>query len=429
MKIEISNNEKWHQSLTLKLILLAFLSLFLLIPMELIKEIIKERQATAEGVQLEIAGQWAMQQTLEGPVLNIPLRSVPQIKDEKPVTSIWHLLPEKLNVNGTIDPEMRYRGIYQSVVYKSNLGITGEFNLDISAIPGGNEILWQEAYITLGISDNRGVQGDILLKAGERELRAEPGVRDNDISSSGITFKAPLSGENEVIAFSTNFNLAGSESLFVTPVGKVTEVRLASSWNDPAFSGNFLPTERKVDNEGFTALWQVTHLNRNFPQSWQGKQYSPSGSSFGAELLLQADHYQKSWRSARYGILFIALTFLVIIFLEITRKEPVHIIHYLLVSLSLILFFSLLNSLSEHTGFNMAYLISSVSTVTLITLFTGSLMKEKRVFFIIGGILTALYGFIFVLLSLSDYAYLAGNIGLFVLLAIIMRLAAKMKLQ
>ena len=177
-----------------------------------------------------------------------------------------------------------------------------------------------------------------------------------------------------------------------------------------------------------TADWEVTHLNRNFPQNWTGNAFHPLESSFGVDLFQPVDHYQKSWRSSRYGVLFIALTFLVLIFLEITRKEAIHIFHYFLVSLGLVLFFSLLNSLSEQAGFNTAYLISSTATILMISIFTGTLFREKKSALIVFGMLVILYSFIFVLLTLNDYAYLAGNIGLFLLLAFIMRLASNLEI-
>jgi len=245
---------------------------------------------------------------------------------------------------------------------------------------------------------------------------------------SGISFLSPVSDSSVSIRFLMSIVLSGSEGLYLTPLGKLSKAHLQSEWDAPSFNGSFLPTERSVDEKGFAAEWEVTHLNRNFPQDWIGDSYNPEESSFGVDLFVPVDHYQKSWRSARYGILFIALTFLVLIFLEITWKEVIHIFHYFLVSLGLVLFFSLLNSLSEQTGFNLAYLISSVAIILLISFFTGTLFKNKRPAFIVSGLLVILYSFIFILLSLNDYAYLAGNIGLFIVLAIIMRLAGKMNL-
>jgi inner membrane protein len=426
MKIEITNQTKWHESLTVKLGLLAFMSLVLLIPLQMIKLTIQERQGNADKAVKEIGSEWAGSQNVSGPVLNIPVRFAPENKDEKPEIRIWHIMPESLEIEGNISPEKRYRGIYQSVVYTAQLHIKGEFILPAFAESGSGEILANSAYFTMGISDNRGLKGDIGMKIDSSVLRAEPGARDQDLFRSGITFGCPLTPGTAKIPFEITMNLSGSEGIFFTPTGKTTKVHLQSPWNDPSFQGSFLPVSRTVTEKGFSADWLVTHLNRNFPQKWYGGSFNPDQSAFGLNLFLAVDHYQKSWRSSRYGILFIALTFLVLIFLEITRKEPIHIFNYFLMSLALLLFFSLLNALSEQTGFNIAYLIASAATIGLITIFTGALFRNRKTALVVFSMLTMLYVFIFVLLTLNDYAYLAGNIGLFVLLAVIMGLAAKM---
>lgn len=429
MKIEITDQSKWHQSLTLKLALLAFLGLLFLIPLQMIKQVIKERQLNGEKVKKEISDQWATKQCFAGPVLNIPVRTIPSEKDEKSVTKIWHILPENLEIYGNIKPEIRYRGIYQSVVYESELKIKGYLTIPVEDALKNYEVSWNEAYYTVGISDNRGLKGTIILKTDSTELDAEPGVRDNDIFQSGISFMNPVVKPGNKVIFVMNLNLSGSEGLLLTPLGKSTFAHLQSEWTSPSFNGSFLPVKRDIDEKGFSAEWEVTHLNRNFPQHWIGGAFHPLESSFGLDLFQPVDHYQKSWRSSRYGLLFIALTFLVLIFLEITRKESIHVFHYFLVSLGLTLFFSLLNSLSEQVGFNSAYLISSTATILMLSIFTGTLFREKKTALIVFGMLVILYSFIFVLLTLNDYAYLAGNIGLFLLLAIIMRLAVKLKLS
>ena len=428
MKIEITNQNKWHQSITIKLALLAFIGIIFLIPLEMIKDIILERQLNSEKVKKEISDQWALKQCFSGPVINIPLRTIPSEKDEKSITRIWHILPETLNISGIIKPEIRYRGIYQSVVYDSELKIKGNFIIPAEDYLKNYEVLWNEAYYTVGISDNRGIKGKIILNTDSTELEAEPGVRDNDIFQAGISFISPLLIPGNMVSLDMSINLSGSEGLQLTPLGKTTSAHLQSEWTSPSFNGSFLPLSRSVDETGFTADWEVTHLNRNFPQNWTGNAFNPLESSFGLDLFQPVDHYQKSWRSSRYGILFIALTFLVLIFLEITRKETIHIFHYFLVALGLVLFFSLLNSISEQVGFNAAYLISSIATISMISVFAGTLFREKKTALIVFGMLLVLYSFIFVLLTLNDYAYLAGNIGLFLLLAVIMRLAGSLDL-
>lgn len=428
MRIEINDTKKMQHTFTLKIVLLAFLGLFLLIPLEMIKSIIAERQKNSDDVKKEIALQWAGQQVISGPVLNIPVLISPSKKDADPYKSVFHIMPETLSVSGDIQTEKRHRSIYQAVVYTASLNISGDFVIPEMNTGEKNEILWNEAYYTMGISDNRGLKGEIFLKTDSVMLEAVPGLKDADLFNTGISFPTDLSKSKPTITFSVNLKVSGSEGLHFSPVGKKTQVSLLSKWNSPGFTGNFLPVDKSIADSGFSAKWLVTNLNRNFPQAWSGKAYSVATDSFGVDFVLPVDHYQKSLRSAKYGILFIALTFLALIFAEMAVKETIHIFQYLLVALGLVLFFSLLNALSEYTGFNIAYLISASSTIALLSLFLQNLFKKRVTVLLISGLLVFLYSFIFILLTLNDYAYLAGNIGLFVLLAITMILSVKLNL-
>lgn len=428
MKIEISDNKKWQYSLTIKMMLLAILGVFLLIPLEMIKSIIRERQKNSENVKKEIAFQWAGQQVISGPVLNIPTLIYPAKNDGEPHKSVFHLLPETLIIKGDIQTEKRHRSIYQAVVYTAGLNLSGDFIIPELIAGERSEILWNESYYTLGISDNRGLKGGISIKIDSTNIEAIPGLKDSELFSSGITFPSGLTEKKNKIPFSIILKLSGSESLSFSPVGKITKVYLSSPWDSPGFKGNFLPNERIINDSGFNAEWLVTNLNRNFPQLWTCSTYNPGNDSFGVDFILQVDHYQKSLRSAKYGILFIALTFMALLFVELTISEKIHAFHYLLVSLGLVLFFSLLNALSEQIGFNLAYLISASSTIILISFFLRTLIRKHRPVLLISGLLVFLYSFIFILLTLNDYAYLAGNIGLFILLAVTMRLSVKLNL-
>lgn len=429
MKNDLNENGKWSQSAIVKIIVLTVSGLFLLIPLAMIQSIIKERQKSSEDVKKEISFQWAGQQTISGPVLNIPVLVFSDKKDSEPIKKIYHILPENLQINGEIKTEKRHRSIYQAVVYNSTLDLSGDFVIpDIN--PGTKfEILYDEAYYSLGISDNRGLKGNISIKTDSVEKEAIPGIRDNDLFLSGITFPAEYVTKAKKTGFMISMNLSGSENLNFIPLGKITKVDLRSSWNSPGFIGNFLPVSRKIDDAGFTASWLVTNLNRNFPQVWAGNDYDVLKDAFGVDFVLMADHYQKSLRSAKYGILFIALTFLSLFFAEFTGKVRINIFHYLLLALGLVLFFSLLNALSEQIGFNYAYLVASVSTIGLISMFLKGVIGQIRLVLLISGLLILLYTFIFILLSLNEYAYLAGNIGLFILLAITMKISLKLRNQ
>ena len=428
MKIEINESKKWQNSLTLKIILLTVMGLFLLIPLEMIKSIIRERQQTAEKVKQEIANQWAGKQNLSGPVLNIPVRIFPLKKDSEPQISILHIMPEKLNVSGDIKTEKRHRSIYQTVVYNSDISLSGEFLLPAISPGGSNEILWNEAYYTLGISDNRGLRGGVVLKSGTSVIDAVPGLQDQEVFVSGISFPARLSDKDKTVPFELDMKLSGSEGISFSPVGKTTHVNLKSTWTAPGFSGSFLPSSRTINDAGFNADWIITNLNRNFPQVWKGNEFKPVNDSFGVDFVMVVDHYQKSLRSAKYGILFIALTFMALLFAEMATGESLQIMNYLLVSLALVLFFSILNALSEQIGFNPAYIVAASSTIILIALFLRKLVRKNRPVILIAGVLVFLYSFIFILLTLNDYAYLAGNIGLFFLLSVTMAVSTKLQL-
>ena len=430
MKIEINdNNGKWHQSFTIKMVLLAFMGLFLLIPLEMIKEMIQERQQTSELIKNEISSQWAGPQIVAGPVLNIPVLIYPSAKDVDPYRSVFHVMPEALDVKSIVSTEKRHRSIYEAVVYTSDFNISGEFIIPEIKTGENSEVLWNEAYYSVGISDNRGIKGAVSLKTDTTTLEAVPGLREAEMFSSGITFPVRSGDKIENVKFNLTLKLSGSESIYFIPIGKTTTMNMKSGWNAPGFTGKFLPTEKEINQSGFTAEWLITNLNRNFPQSWFGNAYHIETDSFGTNFVLEVDHYQKSIRSAKYGILFIALTFLALLFVEIYTGSRIHVFNYLQLALGLVLFFSLLNALSEQIGFTPAYLAASVSTIVLITSFFKALIRNNRMAYLFGGLLVFLYSFIFILLTLNDYAYLAGNIGLFALLAITMRFSLKLELH
>jgi len=430
MENENVTQEKWYQSLTVKMVLLGIMGVMLLIPLVLIREVIRERSQNAEAARTEIGTLWASAQTVTGPVLNVPGSKV--ISDDgRYVTTTMHILPDDLKVNGVLMPEIRYRGIYETVVYNSDLEISGSFS--IAGYEHLNDYFWQwdKAYVSLGVSDNKGISDKAELAIDGKVIGAMPGAGQADLFEKGISFPMAIDlakGSEFKGEFRLSLGLKGSGSIAFSPVGKNTKVILKSEWQAPKFTGNFLPAERDVTDTGFTASWVVTHLNRSFPQVWAGKSYTPSDDAFGVDLIMEADHYTKAERSAKYGLLFIALTFLVLLIIELRSAQRIHIFYYLLVALALILFFSLLTALSEHIGFNPAYLISAAATIGLLTAFFSSLLKKGWMVLLISGLLTALYVFIFFLLAMKDYAFLAGNIGLFVLLAALMIVSAKYRI-
>ncbi|WP_243347778.1 cell envelope integrity protein CreD [Parabacteroides sp. FAFU027] len=415
----------------LKIIVMIFMILIFLIPVALIQNLIKERVQTQQEAISEVSSKWGNEQTIAGPILSIPYYEV--ITDKSKVTRkiirFAHYLPDSLYVNGTLSPEMRYRGIYQVVVYNSRLGISGIFNsinLEQLKTPMEN-ILLNDAFLALGISDLRGIEEQITLRWNKQMQGFNSGVGTNDVLASGISTHVRLSADSlrNGSRFNLNIELKGSQSLKFVPVGKITQVKISSKWKTPSFDGAFLPDSRQVNAKGFSAYWKVLHLNRNYPQSWTNDSYKINDSAFGVSLLIPIDYYQKAERAVKYSFVLITLTFLLLFFVELLNGVNVHPFQYLLIGLALCIFYTLLLSISEHLSFNVSYCISGVATIGLITLYSRSISGMKQISLLIMGVLIILYGFIFTVLQLEDYALLMGSIGLFVILAIVMYYSKK----
>ncbi len=422
-------------SILFKISVIFILILLLLIPTTMVEGLIYEREQVQKNAISEVSSKWGDGQTITGPYVAIPYdKYVKQFSKKDSTEKIvklkeWlYFLPEQLDINGTIHPEKRYRGIYEVVVYESAFRIKGSFNpihvnsFDIQK----DNIHFDQATFNLGITDLKGIEKQIALAWNQKEVPFNSGTSSNDIVLSGINAPIPIQqNDSAIYTFSLDVDLKGSQNLYFIPVGKTTDVTLQSDWTTPSFTGTYLPDSREVTAEGFSAHWNILHLNRNYPQSWANNQYQIQESSFGTDLLLPVDSYKKSYRVARYAILFLAFTFMVFFFVEVLNKVFIHPIQYLLVGIALVVFYTLLLSFSEHIRFNAAYLLSAALTLTLVTGYTSAILKSRRIGILILGILAVLYIFIFTIIQLEDYALLIGSIGVFIILAIVMYFSRK----
>ncbi|WP_339608082.1 cell envelope integrity protein CreD, partial [uncultured Roseivirga sp.] len=246
-----------------------------------------------------------------------------------------------------------------------------------------------------------------------------------DLLSSGVNSKVAIDSESKSIPFSFDLNINGTESLSFNPIGKTTNISLASTWPHPSFGGQFLPDSYNITDNGFTAEWSVFDLNRNYPQQWEGRAHQISNSSFGVDLYQPVDNYQRNTRSAKYAILILFLTFITFFFVEILNKKRIHPIQYILVGLALTVFYTLLLSLSEQVGFNNAYLIASAIIVGMVSLYAKSILQSSKLAMVMFGFFTLIYSFIFVILQLEDFALLVGSFGLVLVLGFCMYLSRK----
>lgn len=435
------------ESLFVKFFSIGFLVLLLLIPIAMIKELIREREYRQAEVKNEVSLSWGGSQAIQGPVLTVPYTTYTMVEGKQTEERhIAYFLPQTLDVDGDLKHQIRKRSIFDVVLYQAGITLSGEFQQpDFQAfnLEKAN-VHWNEARLAVGIRGMTGIKEAVQVDWSGEVQRMEPGTGITGLLASGVSAPVKLGPDGAGYRFSIPIKLNGSEYLSFEPVGKATTVKLKSDWPSPSFEGAFLPDQRDIAGTGFSAAWQVLDLNRSYPQQWKddvvrfattgGPQASASYSSdtavaspmestasnIAVRLIQPVDEYQKNTRSAKYAILVVGLTFLLYFFFEMLRKLFIHPFQYLLVGLALTVFYLLLLSLSEHLGFNAAYLVSSMATISLICVYSVSMLKIRRLVWQLLTMLVGIYGFIFILLQLEDYALLAGSIGVFLALAAVM---------
>ncbi|MGB3618666.1 MAG: cell envelope integrity protein CreD [Catalinimonas sp.] len=447
-------NEWVRTSVTIRMLSVAILVLLLLIPASMIESLVRERSGRQARVIEEISRTWSGAQTVAGPVLSIPYVTYDRTADDRTVTTKrWaHFLPTTHDVEVQLDPETRRRALYEAVVYRADLRFRGSFAApDFAALNiDPATVRLPEAVVTVGLTDMRGIEEEIELGWNDEGLRFDAGLDVRQVLPEGVSTRVPITPGDTAYLYAFDLKLRGSQALDFVPVGRETNVSVRSVWATPSFVGAFLPEVRTVSDSGFTARWRVLHLNRTYPQQWRGEAYrlvgggvrpryrtdvegmaeptasgGGGGATFGVNLLLPVDPYQKTTRVAKYAVMLIALTFVTFFFVEIMTRRNIHPIQYILVGLALCVFYTLLLSLAEQIGFDGAYLVAMGATVGLITAYVGGVFRSPRLTALMAGILLVLYGFIWVVLQLEDYALLLGSVALFVLLAVLMYLTRR----
>ncbi|MDU0371946.1 cell envelope integrity protein CreD [Hymenobacter endophyticus] len=460
-----------RHSVTIKLLSIGILMLLLLIPASMVENLVQERASTRDVATAEVSAKWGGPQQFTGPVLVVPYRRLERDAKNQllETTSYACFLPDTLSIDGSLAPERRQRGIYDVVVYSSQLRVKGNFQTASLADWNINpaDIRWPEAFVAVGLSDMKGIRNSIALRWDGQPIAFEPGVPSPDVmpissapQSNSLTaemqYTTRYAGTAEIEAVAGNngpvteamsspvplpdaaslarkhtfeFTIAlnGSSALFFAPLGRETRVKLQAPWPDPSFGGAFLPRQHSITPQGFQANWRVLHLNRSYPQRWRTADFRPDvdNSAFGARLIVPVDEYQKNMRAAKYALLPISLTFLIFFFVEVLNRQRIHPFQYILVGLGLVIFYVLLLALSEHMPFNAAYGLAGLAIIGLVTAYAASIFRQRRLTLITAGVLLLVYGFVFVVLQLQDYALLIGSLGLVLVLATVMYLSRR----
>ncbi len=418
----------WQRfSLPAKCAGIALLVLILQIPIMMVHGLRNERAQRRDDAVAEIGRTWGGPQTLVGPVLAVPFTFRPSGQAAAPRVAWAYFLPETLDVKGSLATERRSRGIYTAVVYTGSLTLSGRFappdwtSLGVEPV----EIRWTEARIILAVGDAKGIR--------EAPAWTWCGRRISWTAGSGWgSFRAGLHAAVPVdapapMAFSIPLTLAGSHRFSVVPAGAHTTVALTSPWPDPGFEGAVFPVTRTVNAGGFNACWVVNSLGRNLAQQWAEGTYEPypgandiAATALGVNLAPAVDAYRTLDRALKHSLLFLALVFTAFFTFEMTGTSRLKMLHYLLVGASLCLFYLGLLALSEFVGFAWAYLLSAASSTLLIAGYSASVLGSWRRAGVAAGATGGVYGYLYFVLQMQDYALLAGTLALFAALAAIM---------
>ncbi len=425
-----------RNSITARMLVVGLLLLVLLIPLEFVKRLIQERAYRQEEVVREINDKWGNEITVSGPILKIPYKVITEerIFDEKAKAYFTrekvniknaYFFPDELDIDANVTTKPLNRSIYESVVYTSEMDFTGHFNDITFADTDISEelVLWEKATILIKTSNTKGIKNTLEVTLAEETLAMTGQYDQNYLSTIQST---PITGLKEkvtgTIPFSFRLKINGSESLRFIPIGKQTTASMSSNWHSPSFDGQFLPDDesRDISSDGFKAAWSIPQISRRFEQTFFGHLPNLDEFAFGTKFIIPVDEYQKSERSAKYGFMVIGLTLLVFLLIQLASRIYIHPFQYIMIGLALVMFYTLLISISEHSTFLKAYAIAGGSVLLLITLYSQAILRGFRFPLLVCASLGSIYGFIYVIIQLENYALLVGSIGLFVILAIIM---------
>ena len=440
--------------ITIKLAIIFFLILAMLIPQQMIKDLVRERQGSQASIERNVAEQIGGAADVKGPILCLPYKSYTEVvsideQTKKRFTEVEtsihyaYFTAEELRVNSEVEVTNKTKGIYKIPFFQAENTLQAIFLLpDFSQWSGikAEDILQEEAFILMGISDLKGISETPTLSVNDNTYSFEPGGNGSELFHSPVHVKLPENSLGETTELSISLKLRGTSALNFASTAKANEVQMTSNWPHPNFEStmnsqavvyteqarhgrnNTLPTERIINDEGFTATWQENQFSIEQPGQWLGANGHPSLSDrfMGAEFINVADQYDKTTRSVKYMAMIIALVFVAFFIIELLRANRVHPFQYVLVGSTIAVFFILLLALSEYLGFDVAYVVAAIATTGLIGLYSISVFRNRAMAISISILLLILFAFIFMILTAMEYSLLLGSIGLFLILAAVM---------
>lgn len=433
----------FFQTTTAKMLMVGFLTLVLLIPLFFVQNLINERSYRKTAMIDEVTQLWGRDVMFYGPILRIPYTSyeasnVTNAKtgvttiERKAITNYAYFFPNDLkNYSKIKKNESLKRGIFNHVVFTADMTFKGYFSKPNFSKLGISEenIQWNKASVIVNTTNLKSIKSELKIELNNNKLSFEPQNNDKShyslLATNSFDYKTIVTNDKINFDFVITYN--GSNSVKFIPIGKITKVSIDSDWESPSFEGSFAAndTTKTITKEGFHADWKVLDINRTFSQQYANSLPNLDDYLFGVKLIQTVDEYQQNDRASKYGFLVIGLTFLIFFLIQSISKINIHIFQYSMIGLALIMFYTLLISITEHSSFSFAYTIAGISVVAMITLYSISILKNRKFPFFIGASLTVLYSFIYVIIQMEDYALLVGSIGLFLILGAVMYFSRK----
>ena len=418
-----------------KTLVIGFLMLLLSIPLMMVRDVIQERSTNRRAATEEVARAHSGSQTLTGPVLHVPYTETytrtlivdveKNTKREETVkeTRVATVFPTTMDTRSRLDTETRWRGIFPVTVYNSRHDSTGRFVwIGVAPRESGGQITLGQPWLTLGVSDLRGLLGRPELTLGGKPLAiaASPAAEQLPLPLAAPV-DAALLQPGATLDFTLGMDLAGTGRIGFVPLADDNKVTLVSPWPHPSFVGDFLPRSRTVSRQGFEASWSVPSLSTQAQQQFLSAGKERAGvDSFSVSLENPVDVYRLTERATKYAMMFIVLTFAAFFVLEMVKRWRIHPMQYLMIGAALVLFFLLLLSLSEHLDFVGAYLLASLACIALMGHYLRHVLGGWRPSLGMSGMLVALYGVLYGILISEDNALMMGSLLLFGVLAAIM---------
>lgn len=402
------------------------------LPLMMVRELINERADYRSEVVDAIEQSTSGSQKLAGPLIAIPItETLTRMENQKEVNYqrswVYYWLPESLAVTGKQTVESRRVGIYSGQVWHNALQIKASFDpLRLAALRKTNIVLGQPRLV-VSVGDPRGIGAIHAPEVNGNVLSVEPGL---GISGDGAGIHMPmpaLAADNKPLEIAFSLDLNGTGEFSLVPLGRNSELQLTSNWPHPGFLGSFLPTQREVSAAGYRAHWQSSWFANDMGSYFKDDMEIPWSRlpAFSADVMSLADQYQLTDRATKYAILLIGLTFMAFFVFESLTRRPLHPMQYLLVGLSLVLFYLVLLALSEHIGFTAAWLAASLSGAVMNGIYLQAVLRGWRNSLLFVAALLLLDGVMWFLLHSEDSALLLGTGVLALALSVLMFLTRR----